>query len=576
MNQKNIEALYPVSPQQQGMLFESIAGEGSGIHIEQELHTLPGSLNHAAFERAWRSIVARHAVLRTAFVWKDQKAPLQVVFADVAVPIEREDWRGLPAAEQQLRMQAYLAATRRQGFEMGRAPLMRLALFQVSDMAHRFVWTQHHILMDGWCLPVIVGEFVSLYGAYCSGAEPSLPPVRPYADYLRWLRKQDLAEAARYWQAALAGIHAPTALGKPATSVPPQPAAHEQYGEVDLRVPTPQALQSRVRQHRITLSTVLQGLWALLLARYSGEGEVVFGTTVSGRPAELEGAESMIGLFINTLPLRVSVPPNAGFWPWLRDLQALHAGMRRYEHCSSGMVHQWSGLPGAVPLYESMLVFENYPTGASPGEPSGASGFSFSGARTSRALSLVIMAGEAVLVRAIHDRWRVDGAAAGAMLEHLGRLLEAGAADEAATVGGLMERIASREIPAVYPREVQAAARGSAMPQTPLERMVAGIFCEVLGIEAVGLHDHFFALGGHSLLATKLMSRLNASCQVELPLRALFELPTVAGLAAEVDRELVRQVESLDDEEVERLVNLNDGLDREDRAPVQNISGGAT
>jgi acyl carrier protein len=207
-----------------------------------------------------------------------------------------------------------------------------------------------------------------------------------------------------------------------------------------------------------------------------------------------------------------------------------------------------------LPLYESVLVFENYPTGEPVRAPSGGTGFSFSGARTSRALSVVIMSGETLLIRAIHDRRRLDGVAVRRMLEHFERLLKAAMSDEAIPIARVTEQISKGEIPSVHPRVTGSAGCESMQPRTPLEHAVADIFREVLGIESLGLNDHFFVLGGHSLLATQLTSRINAAFEVDLPLRTVFESPTVAALAAAIDCELVRQVESLNDEELERLL----------------------
>jgi hypothetical protein len=552
MNTISVEALYPATPQQQGMLFESLANPGSGIHIEQQIQLLPGYIDRDVFEQAWRTIVRRHAVLRTAFAWKDQKQPLQLVLGDVAPQIHYEDWGADTPAARQRRLHEYLAVTRRTGFDFAVAPLMRVGLFRVGDGLHQFVWTQHHIVMDGWCLPVILREFDTAYTAHCQGIEPMLRPVRPYRDYVAWLKRQDTEAAQRYWQQKLAGMVGPTALGRAADGPPPALPSDVTYGEVDATIDMPGALVAAVRQQRVTINTLIQGLWALALSRYSGDDEVTFGTTVSGRPPDLEGADSMVGLFISTLPFRVRVERDMLFWTWLRELQTAHAEMRRYEHCSSGMIHQWSGVAGAMALYDSVLVFENYPSGASPHESYGATAFAFSGARTVRALTVVVLAGKAVLLRVIHDRRRVDDSAAHAVVAHLTTLLRAVQRD-GLRVGDLMDCIPVESIPRIHVRGRDAPAARLSAPQTDMERRIADVWHELLG-QDVGMNDDFFALGGHSLLGMQLMSRLRATWNVELPLRVLFESPTVAGLAAAIDEELVSQIATVPDQEIERLI----------------------
>src|ERR1043165_42256 len=180
MNAKNVEAIYQLSPQQQGMLFESVLTPGSGIHVEQLIRNLEGKLNTAALTRAWAEIVQRHSIMRTGFVWKEQGEPLQVVLRHVEVSIQQHDLRSAPDAATELN--SYLKADRLRGFDLVKPPLMRLALFQTADSEYQFVWTLHHILMDGWCQPIVDRELFALYRAFDSGTEPLLPPVRPYRD----------------------------------------------------------------------------------------------------------------------------------------------------------------------------------------------------------------------------------------------------------------------------------------------------------------------------------------------------------------------------------------------------------
>jgi hypothetical protein len=358
MSKRDIEAVYPLSPMQQGMLFHSLYAPESGVYFEQLTCTLRGDFDVSAFQRAWQRLVERHPVLRTAFAWKRLDKTLQFVHRQVHLPLERQDWRELSPAEQKERLETFLQAERRRGFNLSQAPLVRLALVQTAPDAHYFVWSHHHLLFDGWSMSLLLKEVMIFYQAFCQGQDVQLPPSRPYRDYIAWLQQQDTAEAERFWRQTLRGFIAPTPLTVD-RAIEGEEGCSEQ--ETWLSVETTAALQSLARQHQLTLSTLVQGAWALLLSRYSGLEDVVFGATVSGRPAELAGVESMVGLFINTLPVRIQVPPQASVLAWLKTLQTQLVKVRQYEYSALVQIQEWSDVPRNVPLFESILVFENYP-----------------------------------------------------------------------------------------------------------------------------------------------------------------------------------------------------------------------
>lgn len=556
MKNKKIEAIYPLSPQQQGMLFETLFAVESGIFIEQDVYTWQFPIDSSIFRQAWQRIVDRNAILRTAFVWKEQEAPLQVVLRQVEIPFEEADWRDLPPAEQQGRLERYLAEVRRQGFDVAKPPLMRLALFRLRDNLYQFVWSQHHILMDGWCRPLIFKEFETFYRSLYFGQEPRLEEPRPYRDYIHWLQQQDLSAAETFWREQLRGFARPTPVGRQAA---PARQAGERYGRLEGRLSAAEteALQRLARQHRMTFNTLLLGAWALLLSRYSGEEEVIFGTTVSGRPVSLPGVESIIGLFINTLPFRVIVDPEASLWAWLEGLQVQHLECREYEYCSTGQIHQWSQLPGSVPLYESLLVFENYPGGVPPAQPSGrdaAAQWQGIGAHTNYALTILAALGGELLLFFVYDGRRLEREGAATIRDHFLSLLRLIAGDPQQRLQALLAQVDEGQIPLFH-----SLARGRegeqayVAPRTPTEELLAGIWKDLLKVEQVGVHDNFFELGGHSLLAMQFVSRIRETFQIDFPLRHLFEAPTLEDLALVIEEILIAEIEALDDADAGRL-----------------------
>ena len=431
MNREHPEDSYPLSPMQQGMLFHSLYAPQSGMYVQQAICGLHEDLQIAAFERAWQRIVARHPVLRTRFRWDDGAEPCQEVQREVSLPWEYHDWHGVSAGQQDNRLEAFLEADRRHGFVLTEAPLMRLALFRVAEADYQLVWTSHHALLDGRSRLVLLKELFALYEAFCRGRDLQLQPPRPYRDYIEWLRQQDLSAAESFWRRRLSGFPAPTPLGVDRARET-QPG-EEGYGKqgVQLSETLTSALRSLAQHHHLTPNTLLQGAWALLLSRYSGEEEVVFGVTRAWHRSALEGAESMVGLFINTLPMRVRVSPEGSLLPWLKELRAQWKALRNYEHTPLVTVQGWSEIPPGQPLFASLVVFENYLLDSALRAQGGSwenRDFRLLGP-TNYPLTVTGYLAPELLVEIAYERRRFNDASITRMLGHLQTLLQAMVAD---------------------------------------------------------------------------------------------------------------------------------------------------
>ncbi|HLX07815.1 MAG TPA: amino acid adenylation domain-containing protein, partial [Thermoanaerobaculia bacterium] len=363
-----IERVSELSPVQHGILFHSLLAPDSWVYGVQLSLRLSGRLDTGAFWRAWRHLVARHGMLRTGFFWQELEKPLQVTFREAEIETARESWRGLDAGGQEDRLQRYGAADRERGFDLSSPPLTRLALFEMAAGDHRFLSSGHHLLLDGWSQGVLLRELFLCYEAFAAGREPALEPPRPYSEYLAWLQSRDLAEAEAYWRRCLGGFSSPTWLAPPD---PRSAASGREDGaprsatarRLQLRLPAgpSAALRELARRRRLTLNTLVEGAWALLLARMTAAPEVVFGVTLAGRPAELPGVESMVGVFINTLPLRLRVAPERRLDDWLAELQDQQVELLSHQHTPLNLVQRWSGLEAGTALFDHILVFENYP-----------------------------------------------------------------------------------------------------------------------------------------------------------------------------------------------------------------------
>jgi amino acid adenylation domain-containing protein/non-ribosomal peptide synthase protein (TIGR01720 family) len=357
-----IEDVYGMSAMQQGLLFHGLYEAGSSMHFLQLACHIRRGIVPAAFRRAWEEVVRRHAILRTAFLWEGLEQSVQVVHERVEVPWLEQDWRELPVATQREKWEAFLKQDRDRGFDFRKAPLMRLALIRTGEESYYFAWSTHHILMDGWCRPPLIGEVFNVYKAYREGKEPAHKRVPAYREYIAWLQRQNEEKAEAFWRADLGGFAGSHDLGVKLHKRELE-KGEERFGEKrgGIGRELTERLEKMAREQQVTLNTVMLGAWARVLASYTGYSDVIFGTTVSGRPAELPGIESMIGLFINTLPTRVQIKSEETVASYLQRLQKRQVELRDYEYSPLPKVQAWSDMPRGVRLFESLFVFENYP-----------------------------------------------------------------------------------------------------------------------------------------------------------------------------------------------------------------------
>ena len=433
MKLENIEDIYPLSPTQQGILFHSLYAPESGVYLMQLSCVLHGNLNVLIFEQAWQEVVNRHPALRTAFYWEDLEQPLQVVHPQVEFSIEKYDWRDATTVEQKERLEEFLKQERDRNFDLSVAPLMRVALIQVSFDTYQFVWSKHHLIVDGWSTALILQQVLEIYRTLSNGQAPVASRSRPYGDYIAWLQQQDLKRAEAFWRELLQGVRAiaplpsptsPRSQVQPGNDLIEAPPRNER--EMKLSTETTATLQSFARQHHLTLNALVQGAWAILLSRYTGELDVVFGATCSGRPPTLAGADSMVGLFINTLPVRVRISSEESCIKWLQQLQYQQIQTRQYEYTPLVEIQGWSEIPRNLPLFESIVVFENYPVSSSLLQQD--SNLEIRDVRfvdeTNYSLTLIAVPGEELSLRIVGASQRFDTATITRMLGHLQTLLE--------------------------------------------------------------------------------------------------------------------------------------------------------
>jgi amino acid adenylation domain-containing protein len=355
----DIEDVYPLGPYQEHILHSTHSNREAAF-VFQRLNFLkiPG-FDIPVLERALQRMVELRPTLRTSFVWEDVDEPLQIVHRHGKVPVEQQDWRELPPDDQSRQLEIYAEAERERGFPLTTPMAIRFLIARASEDGYHVLMTGSYLRGDGWSLELAFAEAIDLYQAFSAGREDQKKPPPLYRNYIAWVKRQNLAEAETFWQQNLEGFTRPTPLVRQAPGNIPGQAGGLGRQHVYLAESTTASLESLAREHRVTLNTVLQAAWALLLSHYADQEDVLFGVTVSGRTIDLPEVESTAGPLFNTLPRRVQVPKNKSLEPWLKEIMIQQGEINRYEYTSLDKIHEWSEVPENLPLFESYLVFQN-------------------------------------------------------------------------------------------------------------------------------------------------------------------------------------------------------------------------
>ncbi|MDZ8262387.1 condensation domain-containing protein [Nostoc sp. ChiQUE01b] len=430
METKNIEDIYELTPVQKGMLFHCLFDSELSLYFFQHVFTVNGNLNIEAFEKAWQLVMDRHPILRTGFYWEEIENPLQIVYNQVKVPLSFYDWSNINSVEQKVQLDAFIVSDRQKSLDFSQPCLMRHTLIRSTDEKYIYIWSFNHIIIDGWGGSLVFQEFVETYGMLCQDKEISLAPTRPFRDYIDWLQQQDISKAELFWRQALQGIKAPTPLTyiEKIDEIDQSSNQEVRYSEeiIQLSSTNTQALQFFAKQNRLTLATIINGIWAILLSRYTCRNNILYGCTVSGRPADLHGVESMVGMFVNTLPIHVNIDPEQLFLSWLQRFQLQLVEVRDYEYTPLTEVHNWSEIPKKLTLFESIVVLENFPVSEFIRDWQGNIEFQHTELyyRNNYPLNLVVYPNKELLIAISYDSRRFDTVTITGILKDIEMLLQ--------------------------------------------------------------------------------------------------------------------------------------------------------
>ncbi|WP_062207120.1 hybrid non-ribosomal peptide synthetase/type I polyketide synthase [Aureimonas sp. AU12] len=418
-----VEAVHDATFGQEGMLFHSLLAPESGAFLLQTRIDFTQGLDVAALKAAIGDLTARHPVLRTGFLWEDRAHPLQLVHRTVDLPWSEVDLTS--AADEAGALDELAAADLARPLDLAHAPLMRLTLAHRQG-GHTLVWLKHHAIVDGWSMGLLYDDLVAFYGARSVGHALDLDPAPGFERYVRWLSTRNRAAAEAYWSLELSGFDAPTELG-----IGRDPAAETGAVGLAARRIDPDAfarLVAAARAERVTLATLVMGAWALLLSRYSGSREVLANVTVSGRPHDLPGAEDIVGMFLNALPLRADADDGEALWPWLRALQERQAANDAMGHLGLVDIQRFSGVATGQRLAETLVIVQNAPLGAAAsgsGEGLGGLVVGMAGLQKTSAPITLFAEGEAggLALRVQYDAGRFDPSEMAVLTERFERLL---------------------------------------------------------------------------------------------------------------------------------------------------------
>lgn len=351
---------YKLTPLQQGMLFHYLSDPDSGTDIDQIVCHLEEAIDPEKIQRAWDKVILLNDSCRASFIWEDVYQPVQTIAVNLSVPIEHLDWSKVEKEALSDKIKLFLNKDRQKGFDLSKAPLIRLTLIKVDESDFYLVWTFHHILMDGRSHAIILNDVFSLYDSYCNGQTPKIGQSPPFKNFIEWLSKKDFKSSENFWRNFLKGIISPTNLSLKKIELIDEDFSIPEEIELVLDENTSTILRDKAKQNDITLNTIVQGAWGFLLSNYCSNNDVMFGAVRAGRYSTIEGADSIVGLFMNVLPMRIKVEHHIDLLSWLKSIRKQQMEIRKYEHTPLINVLGWCQVPRGTQLFDTILIFDNY------------------------------------------------------------------------------------------------------------------------------------------------------------------------------------------------------------------------
>jgi len=556
---KNIKNIYALTPMQEGMLFQTLYDPESLSYFEQFNFHITGELNIPVFEETWNVLIQRHDILRTIFVYKNVPQPLQVVLKKRNIDLSFEDLSSLSKEKQESYCVAYQEKDKQNPFDLSKDVLMRLAVFKLNETSFNITWTLHHILLDGWSSGIIYEEMIHIYSSLIQGKQIKLAPAIPFIHYIRWLKKQDSNAASSYWKNYLIDYTQLTTI--PRMTVDQRKEFIDKNVDFELNESLTSALMKLASKNHVTINTVIQVIWAILLNQYNAANDVVFGATVSGRSAEISGIEKMVGLFINAIPVRIKMNHKQTVTDLLKKVQYEATESRNFHFYSLADVLTETDLKQN--LFDHILVFENYPDPEIFGNDQKSQFVidRFNVFDHTHFDLTIIIAPENNKIKfsftynqSVYDQRIIEKIAS-----HLTTIMKAIIDDhvihhENIDILSQNEKQfylqANNQINEYLRKRTQAQNRSVSTqyvpPQNEQQEKLSTIWKDVLNNHSLGIDDNFFESGGHSLKAMQIISRIHKEFNVEISISKFFENPNIRALNEIISQQEFNQLTEIE------------------------------
>lgn len=357
---KNIKDILPLTKMQELMLIYSISNSESFASVETLIYLIDGELNLDVFKTAWERVIKSQTILRTSFVWDNLPQPFQVIRHDVEVDIEFRDWTGKDEDMVIKSIEEENYTNQSKLIDLTKSPLLNLKLIKLSSNKHYFVFGFHHIILDGWSVGLVMEEFKKNYKLLSESRELPIPFEYSYKNYVEWLNNQEMNDSLSFWEQHLEGITSPSSLKE---FIQKDSKDNKKQVEISTYIPinTTRKLELLAKSNRVTLNTIFQAAWTILISKYREEEDVVFGFTVSGRPPGIDHVEHIAGVFINNIPIRIKLHQEQSLKSLLSDIQFENLEVQEHQHIGLSQIHNLVNLEKGSNLFDHLLIFQNYP-----------------------------------------------------------------------------------------------------------------------------------------------------------------------------------------------------------------------